>query len=72
MSKECCALWPAGKKVEKLGGKLKLYTDNPDKLIKYLARFAQEKDATFTSIQICGASLEDVFVKLTESKGNAN
>jgi len=60
------------KKVEKIGDKLKLYTDNPDKLIKYLSRIAQEKDATFTSMQICGASLEDVFVKLTESKGNAN
>ena len=60
------------KKTEKLGDKLKLYTDNPDKLIKYLTKIAQEKDATFTSMQICGASLEDVFVKLTESKDYAN
>jgi ABC-2 type transport system ATP-binding protein len=60
------------KKIEKSGDKLKLYTDNPDKLVKYLARIAQEKDATFTSIQICGASLEDVFVKLTESKDYAS
>ena len=59
-------------KVEKLGDKLKLYTDNPDKLIKYLSRLAQENGATFTSMQICVASLEDVFVKLTESKSNAN
>ena len=60
------------KKTEKLGDKLKLYTDNPDKLIKYLIRIAQQKDATFTSMRICGASLEDVFVKLTESKDYAN
>jgi len=60
------------KKIEKCGDKLKLYTDNPDKLIKFLTRIAQEKGATFTSIQICGASLEDVFVKLTESKDYAN
>jgi len=60
------------KKTEKLGDKLKLYTDNPDKLIKFLTKIAQEKDATFTSMQICGASLEDVFVKLTESKDYAN
>jgi ABC-2 type transport system ATP-binding protein len=56
------------KKIEKSGDKLKLYTDNPDKLVKYLARIAQEKDAIFTSIQICGPSLEDVFVKFTEDK----
>jgi len=59
-------------KMEKLGDKQKLYTDDPDKLIKYLAKIAQEEDATFTSMQICGASLEDVFVKLTESKDYAN
>jgi hypothetical protein len=40
--------------------------------VKYLARIAQEKDATLTSIRICGASLEDVFVKLTENKEYAN
>lgn len=60
------------KKTEKLGDKLKLYTDNPDKLIKFLTKIVQENDATFTSMQICGASLEDVFVKLTESKDYAN
>ena len=60
------------KKIEKSGDKLKLYTDNPDKLVKYLAKVAQEKDATFTSVQICRASLEDVFVKLTESKDYAS
>ena len=60
------------KKTEKLGDKLKLYTDNPDKLIKFLTGIAHEKDAIFTSMQICGASLEDVFVKLTESKDYAN
>jgi len=60
------------KKIEKLGDKQKLYTDNPDKLVKYLAKIAQEKDATFTSMQVCGASLEDVFVKLTETNNYAN
>lgn len=53
-------------RIEKLGDKWKLYTDNPDKLVKYLARFAEDQKLTIVSIQICGVSLEDVFVKLTE------
>ncbi len=53
-------------RIEKLGDKWKLYTDNPDQLVKYLARFAEDQKLTIVSIQICGVSLEDVFVKLTE------
>ena len=57
---------------EKLGDKWRLYTDNPDKLVKYLAEFAQDRNLTFTSMEICGASLEDAFVKLTESENHAD
>lgn len=53
-------------RIEKLGDKWKLYTDNPDKLVKYLARFAEDQKLMIVSLQICGVSLEDVFVKLTE------
>ena len=53
-------------KIEKSGDKWKLYADNPDKLVKYLARFAEDQKLTIVSLQICGASLEDVFMKLTE------
>jgi ABC-2 type transport system ATP-binding protein len=59
-------------RTEKLGDKWRLYTDNPDRLVKYLAKFAQEHDLIFTSMEICGASLEDAFVKLTEVKDYAN
>jgi len=59
-------------KIEKLGDKWKLYTDNPDKLVKYLTKFAEEHDFKFTSIELCGPSLEDAFVKLTESKEYEN
>jgi ABC-2 type transport system ATP-binding protein len=52
--------------IEKVGDKWKLYTDDPDKLVKYLTTCAQEHGLTFTSLKICGASLEDAFVKLTE------
>ncbi len=55
-------------RVERLGDKWKLYTNNPDKLVKYLAKFAEDKDLTIVSMEICRASLEDAFVKFTESK----
>jgi len=55
-------------KIEQIGDKWKLYTDDPDGLVKYLAKFAQDHGLILTSMQICGASLEDVFVKLTEGK----
>lgn len=59
-------------RIERLGDKWKLYTDNPDRLVKYLAKFAQKEDLTIVSIQICRASLEDAFVKFTESKSYAS
>jgi len=59
-------------RVEKRGDKWKLYTDNPDKLVKYLAEFAQDRDLAFTSIEICRASLEDAFMKLTEDREHAS
>jgi len=59
-------------RIEKLGDKWKLYTDNPDKLVKYLAKFAQDQDLTIVSMEICRASLEDAFVKFTESKSYGN
>jgi ABC-2 type transport system ATP-binding protein len=59
-------------RMEKLGDKWKFYTDNPDKLTKYLVRFAEDQDLTIISMNICGASLEDAFVKLTESKDYAD
>ena len=54
-------------RIEKLGDKWKLHTDNPDKLVKYLAKFAEDQKLTIVSIQICGVSLEDTFIKLTEA-----
>ena len=59
-------------RVEQIGDKWKLYTDNPDRLVKYLAKFAEDQDLAFTSMEICGASLEDVFMKLTEVREAAS
>ncbi|MBA7535233.1 hypothetical protein ES705_27486 [subsurface metagenome] len=53
-------------RTEKLGDKWKMYTDNPDKLVKYLTKFAEDKGLTIISMEICRASLEDAFVKFTE------
>ena len=53
-------------KTEKSGDKWRIYTDNPDMLVKNLTRFAERQGLSFTSLEICGPSLEDVFVKLTE------
>jgi len=58
-------------RIEKRGDKWKLYTENPDKLVKNVVRVAQEKDFTILSMEICRASLEDAFVKLTDSKRHA-
>lgn len=59
-------------RMEKLGDKLKLYTNNPDKVVKYLVKFAEEQNLKFTSMNICRASLEDAFLKLTEGNSDAN
>ena len=59
-------------RVERLGDKWKLYTDNPDKLVKYLVKFAEGKDLIIVSMEICRASLEDAFVVFTESKSYEN
>jgi len=55
-------------RIEILGDKWKLYTDNPDKLVKYLVKFAENKNLTIISMEICRASLEDAFMKFTEEK----
>ncbi len=55
-------------RAEKMGDKWKLYTGNPDSLVKFLCRFAEEKNLTINALEICRTSLEDVFVALTEKR----
>jgi len=59
-------------RMEKLGDKWKLYTDNPDRLVKYLVKLAHERDLIIISLEICRPSLEDVFVGFTEGTSHAN
>jgi ABC-2 type transport system ATP-binding protein len=48
--------------------KWRFYTDNPDALAKHVFAFADQQGLTFTALSIEGASLEDVFVTVTEGK----
>jgi len=58
-------------RIEKLGDKWKLYTADPDKLIKHLVSLAKEQNLTITSLQTCSASLEDAFLELTKDRSYA-
>lgn len=59
-------------KIEKLGDRWKLHTNDPDALVKSLVRLAQKKDLRIESLEICRASLEDVFLRLIEEKRYVN
>jgi len=52
--------------VKKVGEKFRLYTEEPDKVIYELANFSKTNSIRFTTLDILGPSLEDVFVKITE------
>ncbi|MFZ0926647.1 MAG: hypothetical protein WCE82_08335 [Halobacteriota archaeon] len=58
-------------RTEKVGDKWRLYTDDPDALAKYIFALAEREKLSFTALSIEGASLEDVFVSLTEGKAHA-
>jgi len=49
------------------GDKIRLYTNDPDKVIEFLVRFKNERGLKIVSLQVMGPTLEDVFVKLTEA-----
>jgi ABC-2 type transport system ATP-binding protein len=53
-------------RVESWGDKWRLYTDNPDRVVKFLAQRAEEDHLTILSIATSSPSLEEAFVQLTE------
>jgi ABC-2 type transport system ATP-binding protein len=53
-------------RAEPCGDKWRLYTDNPDKVLKYIVGLAQQKSFGITSLTTSGPSLEEAFVQLTE------
>jgi ABC-2 type transport system ATP-binding protein len=53
-------------RVEPCGDKWKLYTDNPDRVLKYIVMRAQREAIGITSLVTSGPSLEEAFVQITE------
>jgi len=53
------------REMKKMGDKIRLYTDNPDKVIDSLVDYARSKNLRIISINTLKPSLEDVFVELT-------
>jgi len=53
-------------RAEPCGDKWRLYTDNPDLVLKYLIRSAERESIGITSLTISGPSLEEAFVQITE------
>jgi len=53
-------------RAEPCGEKWRIYTDNPDRIVKYLVRQAERESFAITSLAITGPSLEEAFVQLTE------
>ena len=58
-------------RTEQAGDKWRFYTDDPDALAKWVFALAEREKLCFTALSIEGASLEDVFVTLTEGKAHA-
>jgi ABC-2 type transport system ATP-binding protein len=53
-------------RAEPCGDKWRLYTDDPDLVVKYVAGLARQESLRITSIATSGPSLEEAFVHLTE------
>ncbi len=53
-------------RAEPCGDKWRLYTDNPDRVLKYVVGMAESRALGSTSLTTSGPSLEEAFVGLTE------
>ena len=53
-------------RAEPCGDKWRLYTDNPDEVLKYLIGRAEHESLVITSLMTTGPSLEEAFVQITE------
>jgi len=54
-------------KITVFGDKIRLYTNDPDGTIKEVVDKARKEDLKIVSMNVCGPSLEEAFVKLTEA-----
>jgi ABC-2 type transport system ATP-binding protein len=53
-------------RAEPCGDKWRLYTDNPDRVLKYIVGRAERESIGITSLTTSGPSLEEAFIQLTE------
>ena len=53
-------------RAEPCGDKWRLYTDTPDRVVKYIVRQAEQESIGISSLTTSGPSLEEAFVQLTE------
>ncbi|PKL59990.1 MAG: ATP-binding protein [Methanomicrobiales archaeon HGW-Methanomicrobiales-4] len=53
-------------RAEQCGDKWRLYTDTPDRVLKYIVGRAESESIGITSLTTSGPSLEEAFVQLTE------
>ncbi len=53
-------------RIEAYGDKLRLYTGDPDRVVKAVARMAEENGLKIMALNILKPSLEDAFIKLVE------
>jgi ABC-2 type transport system ATP-binding protein len=53
-------------RAERCGDKWRLYTDNPDRVVRFIVGMAGRESLEITSLNIAGPSLEEAFVHLTE------
>ena len=51
------------------GDKLRLYTDEPDRIIRQLVDYSRSNDMEIVTLNTLTPTLEDVFIKLTEEVG---
>jgi len=56
---------PAILRVEAIGDKWRLYTDNPGAVVQYIGALATGRHLVITSIHTSGPSLEEAFVRIT-------
>ena len=55
-----------GSRMERHGDKGRLYTENPDRVVKNLGALAERENLTILSIATSSPTLEEAFVRLTE------
>jgi ABC-2 type transport system ATP-binding protein len=60
---------PTVNKVERVGDRIKLYTDNPCRVVALIVDYSRAKNIAMIDLRILSPSLEDAFVKLIE-EGN--